>query len=214
MEIAVDPQSPNGNLVSVADWHRTRRNQTATCIICGQPVKRRPEHGQGTLHFFHNPGTNCPSTAPAATRYNPLSKLPRDPSISSENKAYVFDNLIGIHDRMRKFLGTIRLSDILRMCEAGTARDVWSLKGMPKEMLPYVLLTCMDEFPPLGQRLHPIYFVIQAPPLRSFYWNFPAGHSRYILEVNATNPAKFKTVAMDLSPPVSQVVEQLRKMLT
>ncbi|MEG8067195.1 hypothetical protein G3N90_20570 [Xanthomonas hortorum pv. gardneri] len=214
MKIAIDPASPTGATSTAEDWHRMRRDDIAACIVCGEDVMRRPRHGGGTLHFYHLKGSNCPTIPGASNRYHLLRALPRDPSLAKANRAYVFDNLIGIHDRMKELLGTIRIADTLKMCKAATRENVWSLKDMPVEMLPYVLLSCMDQFPPLGNRLHPIYFVIQAPQDPSKYWNFPPNYARHILMVNAADPTQFEAKLMSRSPPVNSIVEELRAMLT
>lgn len=213
MRYAADPQSPSGQVISVEEWHRSRRDDLAECLVCGGQVKRRPAHGGGTLHFFHLQGSNCPTIAQAGKRYDPLKNLPRDPSLAPSNRAYFFRHLVGMHDRMRKVLGTIKLLDVLEMCQDAKKMDVWSLKGMSVEMIPYVLLTCKDKFDPVGNRLYPLYYVIQSPPAGASYWNFPSSKSRHILEVNASNPSDFTVMPMDLSLPQNSTVEKIRKIL-
>jgi hypothetical protein len=214
MDFALDPKSPTGKIFSADDWHVKRREEEAACILCGGRVKRRPAHGQGKVHFYHLAGSACPSIDSASERYNLLKGLPTDKSLAPANRAYVFENLVGVHKRMRKHLGTISFQDILSMCKVAEEREYWSLKGLSREMLPYMLLTCMDQFPPLGNRLFPVYFVIQPPPGKSFFWNFPAGHARHILFVNANNPSTVFPEVMDLSAPIEPMIEQLRKLLT
>ncbi|WP_448177668.1 hypothetical protein [Stenotrophomonas maltophilia] len=213
MRYAIDPTSKSGEVVSAEVWHRERQDELAQCLACGGPVRRRPAHGVQTLHFFHLPGSNCPTIEPSGVRYDALRSLPRDPKLAPANHAYFFRNLVGAHDRMKKVLGTIKLFDVVDMCKEATKKDVWSLKGMTVELMPYVLMTCKDGFDAVGNRLYPVYYVLQAPPSGATYWNFPSTQVRHILEVNANNPSDFTPRPMDLTPPINKSVEAIRQLL-
>ncbi|WP_459568894.1 hypothetical protein [Cupriavidus sp. 8B] len=115
---------------------------------------------------------------------------------------------------MKKFVAGLTWKEMHELLETARRERIWSLKGMPHECIPYVLLTCNTSFKPSKQfgRNKEAFFVLETSPDPGDYWNFPAGHKRYIWEV--TLPSRAVTHhELDLSTPHVWYMSRVQELL-
>ncbi|MGF6636831.1 hypothetical protein [Paraburkholderia sp. MM6662-R1] len=211
---AYDPADPNRTLIDIETWlTQNGPDALGRCRICHKVLKVKAEKSQRQTHFAHEPHSGCPTVDENHKPYAGFRDLPRDPTVATAAKAWALENIDGIYDKIKKISPGLTWRELHALLKTAREEDIWSLKDMPREYIPYVLLTCVDVFKANNfGRAKDTFFVLEASPETGEYWNFPAGYKRYIWEV--TLPARtVKHLEMKLETPVPWYMPDVRKYL-
>jgi hypothetical protein len=212
---AYHPSDPTRSLLHIDDWVvKYGVGTDGCCRICHKPMGVKGDKSQRQTHFAHQQHSGCPTVAENHIPYAGLRALPRDPSIESAAKTYALENIEGIYFKMKKFVTALSWKEMLELLETARRENIWSLKDMPHEYIPYVLLTCTTSFKANKQygRNQEMFFVLEPSPDAGDYWNFPKGYKRYIWEI--TLPGRVVTHhELELTTPTVWYMGRVNELL-
>jgi hypothetical protein len=185
---AFDPKNVLAGPIHIDKWIANLGEKDGLCGVCHEPVSVRAMRSMRQTHFVHASGSTCPTVIDSRKPFEWLTALPRDPSVEALAKDYVLKHLEAIYLKCKDFAPGLSWKEFLALLQEATKLRVWSLKDMPTNYLPYVLLTCVAVFPAnkFG-RPRDICFALEPSPLKGDVWNFPSGRKRYLWVIDHKN---------------------------
>lgn len=211
---AYHPSDPNRTLIHIDTWLvRYDRHVDGRCRICNTPMTVKAANSQRQTHFAHQQNSGCPTVDENHVPYTSFRRLPRDKAIAASAKTFTVEHIEGIYQKMKKFVPGLSWKEMCELLEAARAEDIWSLKDMPYEYIPYVLLSCTKRFKrnDFGRKSD-VFFVLEPSPDRGDYWNFPVGYKRYLWEI--TLPARIVTHhEIELNIPAPWYMQKVHELL-
>lgn len=185
MSIAWEKSDPLRTPYVIKDWLRFHPNGIPMCVICQTQMSVRGETSERKTHFLHKGHSGCPTVKTAGATYEYLKKLPKVPGASNAVKQFVHDNLYGVFVRMRQYVEALTWEEMEEACKQARKLGVWDLVDLPTDLVPYVLLTCMDQFPVTKFRKRAVFFFLEPSPTPGKFWMFPQQRKRNLFEVDA-----------------------------
>ncbi|HTF97454.1 MAG TPA: hypothetical protein VL995_15045 [Cellvibrio sp.] len=155
------------------------------CRICNTPVSVKADKSQKQTHFAHHRDSGCPTVVANHVPYRQFENLPRDPLISASAKEWTLTHIENIYQKLKNFVPGLTWKELHGLLEVARQEDIWSLKDMPHDYIPYVLLTCTDKFEanPKFQRPKECFFVLEPSPEGGEFWNSDGLQKKYIWEI-------------------------------
>jgi hypothetical protein len=184
------------------------------CRICNTAVFVKADKSQKQTHFAHYPKSGCPTVVENHKPYESFRDLPRDHSLSKAAKDWVFENIDGIYQKLKYFVPALSWKEFHGLLEVGNKEDIWSLKDMPHDYIPYVLLACTEKFDANKQFKRPKakFFVLEPSPETGELWNSDGLQKNYIWEV--TLPSRIvEHHEIKLDTPESWYMKRARDLL-
>ena len=212
---AYHPSDPSRTLIHIDKWVvEYGVNTDGRCRICHKVMSVKADKSQRQTHFAHQQHSGCPTVTENHIPYVGFRALPHDPSIAQAAKSYALKNIEGIYLKMKKFVPALSWKEMHDLLSTAHREDIWSLKDMPHECIPYVLLTCTDSFKSNKQfgRKDEVFFVLEPSPDPGEFWNFPKGYKRYIWEITLPGRAVTHHEIELVTPPV-WYMERVRELL-
>lgn len=176
----------NKSLVHMDDWVvKYGLHTDGYCRICHEPMFIKGQKSQKQTHFCHYPNSTCPSVVKNHKPYNALLSLPRDPALAISAKQWLKTHAVAVYEKLRTEFTDLALQwkEFHQLIDTANRLDVWSLKGMPHEYIPYVLLMCRDIFEITKFRKRECYFVLEPSPSGISYWNESEHYKKFIWRV-------------------------------
>lgn len=186
MNLAYHPGDVTKMPTLIDDWVvKYGANTDGCCRICNTPVSVKADKSQKQTHFAHYKDSGCPTVAENHIPYDHFQNLPRDPLVAASAKAWALRNIENIYQKLRTFVPALSWKELHGLLEVARREDIWSLKGMPHDYIPYVLLTCTDKFEANVKFKRPksCFFVLEPSPEPGEFWNSDGLHKKYIWEV-------------------------------
>lgn len=183
---AYHPSDPSRTLVHIDQWVVKYDVDTdGRCRVCHTTLSVKADRSQRQTHFAHQPSSGCPTVAENHIPYMAFRSLPRDPNIAKAAKSYALEHIEGIYLKMKGFVPGLSWKEVHELLATARKEDIWSLKDMPLECIPYVLLTCTDSFKANKNygRKDDMFFVLEPSPSPGEFWNFPQGLKKYLWEI-------------------------------
>jgi len=178
------------NLVHIDDWVVKYNPSTdGCCRICGKNMFVKADKSQKQTHFAHYQNSGCPTVIENHKPYDLLKNLPRDNSLSESAKNWVIQNVDGIYNKLKDFVPGLSWKEFHGLLEVANRENVWSLKDMPHDYIPYVLLACTEKFEANKQFNRPKskYFVLEPSPEPDKFWNSSGLQKKYIWEIELSS---------------------------
>lgn len=185
------------------------------CRICGTYMFVKADKSQKQTHFAHYPNSHCPTVSPNHAPYESFKNLPRDKILAQAAKRWVLTNINGVFEKIRKFVPALTWKEFHSLIEVANSEDIWSLKEMPHDYIPYVLLACTKQFDANKSYNRPNakFFVLEPSPEPGEFWNSSGLQKKYLWEI--TLPGKdVKHHEIKLETPESWYIERVRNLLT
>lgn len=153
--------------VSVQEWELKFKASglEALCPVCDNNLFIRNNSApNGTKHFVHYRGTNCPTVESNRKKYEGFYPTERDKENAIIVKKQVLDNLYLVYLKCWEIMGgKLKHSEFNSMLETAKEREIWLYKGLTFDYVPYVLLVCYGVFNKRGtDRIERVYFVFDA----------------------------------------------------
>lgn len=202
---AYHPTDDSRTLIHIDEWVVKYGIRTdGCCRVCHQKVYVKASMSQKQTHFAHYNGSGCPSVADNRKPYEVLSNLPRDETIAAAAKEWLKNHVAEVYEKLRREFKELGLlwTEFFQLVETANKLDIWSLKDMPYECIPYVLLMCRDKFEKNQYRKTSCYFVLEPSPQGLSYWNENGKYKRLIWEVSLpTRNVKKHEINKNLGTP-------------
>jgi hypothetical protein len=186
---AYHPDDESKTLIPIDKWVVIYHpNTDGRCKICHEPVHVRAEASQKQTHFAHYKNSPCPTVKDNSKPYEVLTTLPRDPTLALEAKAWLRNNIVDVYEKIRSEFTELKLQwvEFHKLIKRANELDIWSLKDMPHEYIPYVLLMCTDKFEKTGSsysRKQSCFFVLETSPEGIDFWNEIGFYKKEIWEI-------------------------------
>jgi hypothetical protein len=188
---AYHPNNSTKRLVHIDDWVvEYGPNSDGRCRICDTAVFVKGDKSQKQTHFAHYKDSGCPAVVENHKPYDCFKNFPRDAALAESEKEWAFQNIDCIYEKIRKFVKALTWSELHDLLEIARREDIWSLKDMPHDYIPYVLLTCTNKFEENKKygRAKSCFFVLEPSPDSGEFWNSKGLQKQYIWEI--TIPSK------------------------
>lgn len=183
---AYNPNEMSKKVIHIDEWVvKYGPSVDGCCRICNTAVFVKADKSQKQTHFAHYPNSKCPTVVENHKPYEALSKLPRDQSLSAAAKSWVMNNIDGIYQKIKGFVPALTWKELHELLEIAKREDIWSLKDMPHDYIPYVLLTCTEKFEANKRFERPKakFFVLEPSPDPGEFWNSKELQKKYIWEI-------------------------------
>ncbi|MEC9413280.1 MAG: hypothetical protein VX829_11485 [Pseudomonadota bacterium] len=188
---AYHPSDPTKKPVHMDEWMvEYGPDCDGCCRICNTSVFVKGDKSQKQTHFAHYKDSGCPTVIENHKPYDCFKNLPRDPALAESAKEWAFQNIDSIYEKLKKFVKALSWLELHDLLEVARREDIWSLKGMPHDYIPYVLLTCTSKFEANKKyrREKSCCFVLEPSPESGEFWNSEGIQKRYLWEI--TLPSK------------------------
>jgi hypothetical protein len=212
---AYHPNDPLRKPIHIDEWLvKYGRYVDGRCRICKTPMSVKAATSQRQTHFAHQKDSGCPTVDENHVPYAGFRQLSRDKAVAANAKAFALEHIEVIYQKMKTFAAGLTWKEMHELLETARAEDIWSLKDMPYEYIPYVLLSCTESFKRNNfGRKSDVFFVLEPSPDKGEYWNFPAGHKRYLWEIMLpSRTVTFHEIEMEMSPP--WYMQKVRELLS
>ncbi|MEH6384316.1 MAG: hypothetical protein V7780_06890 [Colwellia sp.] len=155
------------------------------CRICNTSISVKADKSQKQTHFAHYQNSGCPTVTDNHKPYEQFKDLPRDPAIADAAKSWTSKNIENIYQKLKSFVPALSWKELHELLEVACREDVWSLKDMPHDYIPYVLLACTTKFEANKKFGRPkaCFFVLEPSPDNGDFWNSDGLHKQFIWEV-------------------------------
>lgn len=213
MTWAFDPGDPLKKPVEILEWLQKAPAAAPHCVLCRAAMTTRSVRTERTAHFLHLSGSHCPSIKAAGEPYRYLRNLPKQSGASHHTRDFVKANLHGVFSRMRSFAQGLVWTELEDACRRAEQLGIWDLVGLSPEYAPYVLLTCMDNFPAGRFRKRSVRFFLEPNPQPGEFWMFPSGRKRTLWEIDVVS-GKQTQHAVDLRLATGDVIERNQALLS
>ena len=185
---AYHPSDTTRSLIHIDDWVTTYKpNVDGKCRVCHEAVYVKAAKTQKQTHFAHYQKSSCPTVKINHKPYDKLKDHPRDSALSVEAKAWLSANLISVYEKLKTFVKALSWKEFHALIDTANKVDIWSLKDMPHDYIPYVLLMCTEEFKKntYGRKSN-CFFVLETSQNSSSNtnWNDSNLQKKYIWKVN------------------------------
>lgn len=183
---AYHPKDDSRTLIHIDEWVvKYGIHIDGCCRVCHQKVYVKAPMSQKQTHFAHFNGSGCPSVADNRNPYEFLSILPRDETLAVAAKEWLRTHVTEVYEKLKREFKELALlwTEFVQLVETANKLDIWSLKDMPLEYIPYVLLMCRDKFEKTKYRKKEVYFVLEPSPEGITYWNESGKYKRLIWEI-------------------------------
>lgn len=200
-------------LVHIDEWVVLYHPKTdGKCRICHEAVYVRAAASQKQTHFAHYHNSACPTVKENHKPYESLSSLPRDPSLALAAKKWLRDNIVNAYEKIRKFPDSLQWLEFHKLIDTANKLDIWSLKDMPFDCIPYVLLMCTEKFEKTKYRKRECFFVLEPSPEKTGLWNNNGFYKQYLWEVTLPSRDVIHHEIM-LDTPTAWYIEKANKLL-
>ena len=183
--IAYHPNDGTKKFVHIDDWVvKYGPTVDGCCRICNSNMYVKADKSQKQTHFAHYKNSCCPTVIDNHKPYDSFKNLPRDFTISASAKNWTIQHVDAIYNKLRKFVA-LSWKEFHGLLEVANREDIWSLKEMPHDCIPYVLLACTEKFEAnkLFKRNYAKYFVLEPSPDPDDFWNSSELQKKYIWEI-------------------------------
>ena len=212
---AYHPQDKSKKLVHIDDWVvKYGPSITGCCRVCNQEVFVKADKSQKQTHFAHSKNSKCPTIVTNHKPFSIFKDMPRDPSLALAAKEWTLRNIDNVYQKLKKFVPALTWKELHGLLYVAGKEDVWSLKGMPKHYIPYVLLTCTEKFEANKkfQRSKAMFFVLEPSPEETVYWNSANLKKRYIWEISLPSREVIH-YEIELETPVAWYIKKAESLL-
>jgi len=183
---AYHPDDPTKKPIHIDNWVVDYGpNVDGCCRICNTTIFVKADKSQKQTHFAHYKDSGCPTVVVNHKPYNRFKNLPRDPAVAEGAKGWAFQNIESIYHKLKGFVKALTWVELHGLLETAQHEDIWSLKDMPHDYIPYVLLACTTEFEANKKfgRLKSSFFVLEPSPENGDFWNSEGLHKQFIWEI-------------------------------
>jgi len=185
------------------------------CRVCNTAVFIKADKSQKQTHFAHYSNSGCPTVSENHKPYETLRNLPRDQSLSAAAKGWTLQNIDGIHQKLKEFVPALTWKELHSLLDVAKREDIWSLKDMPHDYIPYVLLTCTKKFGANKQFKRPKakFFVLEPSPEPGEFWNSEGLQKKYIWEIELPS-RDVRCHVIKLDTPESWYMKRVKELLS
>ncbi|MEZ8995890.1 hypothetical protein AB4562_03900 [Vibrio sp. 10N.222.54.A1] len=207
---------PEKKLISIDEWvKKYSPNTVGGCRVCHEQMTIRGARSQQKTHFTHKPNSSCPTIVKNHRPYDVLRDVERDPTLASFAKQWAIDNLESIHYKVKKYVPGLTWKEFHQLLTVANEVDIWSLKSLSHDYIPYLLLTCTDKFEKNKYgRKYDCFFVLETSPTTGgVLWNDTTEGKKYIWQVNITSTREVTHHEISLDTPLPWYTAQCLELL-
>lgn len=203
-------------LILIEEWVKKYSPHTpGGCRVCHEQITVRAARSQQKTHFTHRPNSSCPTVIRNHKPYDALKDVERDPMLAKEAKQWVLDNLEAVHHKVKQHVPGLIWTEFHQLLTVANQVDIWSLKSLSHEYIPYILLTCTEKFEKNGYgRKHDFFFVLETSPTTGgVLWNDTTEGKKYIWQVNLTSTREIIHHEIVLDTPLPWYMTRCHELL-
>jgi len=210
------PGDASKKLIHIDEWVvKYGPSVDGCCRICDTAMFVKADKSQKQTHFAHYQKSGCPTVTENHKPYAMFKDLPRDQSLAVAAKDWALENIDAVYNKIKNdFVHALSWKEFLSLLEVANREDIWSLKDMPHHYIPYILMTCTDEFEAnkAFKRPKAKFFVLEPSPDPGEFWNSEGLQKKYLWEVELpSRDVKYHEITLDT--PESWYMKRAKSLL-
>lgn len=220
MLYAYDPNDKLKHNIHIDDWVVRHHKADGCCKICHESVFVKGLESQKKAHFSHYPNSSCPLITSHHKPYEHLKNIPRDDTLIPLRKDWLKKNVYEVYYKIKKEFPNLCFTwkDFELSVKSANDINVWALKDMPMDYIPYILLVSVSKYPKTKIRKNEYFYVLETLQRDTSYspvfWNDSELSKKIIWEVKvstSTNTVTEYDINLEtaIPPYVKKIIDLL-----